>query len=105
MVPTLRLCWLSVDIWLQRRVTGLDPILTTAPSRTSKGWMRMRAIMPADCARASEQLSLRLDSELSEFERVLLEAHLARCANCRAFAESVTGLTMAIRNVPAEQPS
>jgi len=61
--------------------------------------------MPADCARACEQLSLRLDSELSEFERVLLEAHLSRCANCRAFAESVTGLTMAIRNVPAEQPS
>lgn len=65
----------------------------------------MRAIMPADCARASEQLSLRLDSELSEFERVLLEAHLARCANCRAFGESITGLTMAIRTVPAEQPS
>ena len=65
----------------------------------------MRAIMPADCARASEQLSLRLDSELSEFERVLLEAHLARCANCRAFGETITGLAMAIRTVPAEEPS
>jgi len=60
--------------------------------------------MPTDCARACEQLSLRLDSELSEFERLLLEAHLSRCASCRAFGESVTGLTMAIRKVPAEQP-
>lgn len=65
----------------------------------------MRAILPADCARACEQLSLRLDSELSEFETVLLEAHLTRCPNCRAFGQTVAGLTMAIRTVPDETPS
>ena len=60
--------------------------------------------MPADCARACQQLSLRLDSELSEFESVLLEAHLARCADCRAFGQSITGFTDALRAVPAETP-
>jgi predicted anti-sigma-YlaC factor YlaD len=67
--------------------------------------MRMRTILPADCARACEHLSLRLDSELSEFESVLLEAHLTRCADCRAFGESITGLTKTLRTVPAEQPT
>jgi predicted anti-sigma-YlaC factor YlaD len=67
--------------------------------------MRVRAIMPADCARACQQLSLRLDSELSEFESVLLEAHLARCADCRAFGQSITGFTGVLRAVPAEAPS
>ena len=65
----------------------------------------MRSILPADCARACQQLSLRLDSELSEFELVLLEAHLRRCADCRAFGESITGLTNALRTGPVEQPS
>jgi predicted anti-sigma-YlaC factor YlaD len=67
--------------------------------------MRVRAIMPADCARACQQLSLRLDSELSEFESVLLEAHLARCADCRSFGQSITGFTDALRAVPAEMPT
>ena len=65
----------------------------------------MRSIMPADCARACQQLSLRLDSELSEFEFVLLEAHLRRCDECRAFGQSITGLTETLRSGPVEQPS
>jgi predicted anti-sigma-YlaC factor YlaD len=65
----------------------------------------MRSILPADCARARQQLSLRVDSELSEFELVLLEAHLARCDDCRAFEHGVTGLTKALRAVPVETPS
>jgi predicted anti-sigma-YlaC factor YlaD len=67
--------------------------------------MRMRPILPADCARACQQLSLRLDSELSEFEHVLLEAHLSRCADCRAFEQSITDLTEGLRAVPLERPS
>jgi predicted anti-sigma-YlaC factor YlaD len=65
----------------------------------------MRSILPADCARARQQLSLRVDSELSEFEVVLLNAHLTRCDDCRAFEQGVTGLTAALRSVPAESPS
>lgn len=65
----------------------------------------MRAILPADCGRARQQLSLRVDSELSEFELVLLDAHLARCDDCRAFEQGLTGLTAALRSVPMETPS
>jgi predicted anti-sigma-YlaC factor YlaD len=65
----------------------------------------MRSILPADCARARQQLSLRVDSELSEFELVLLEAHLGRCEDCRAFEQGVTGMTAVLRTVPVEEPS
>jgi predicted anti-sigma-YlaC factor YlaD len=46
-----------------------------------------------------------MDSELSEFELVLLEAHLRRCADCRAFGQSITGLTKTLRAGPLEQPT
>ncbi|HEV2712973.1 MAG TPA: zf-HC2 domain-containing protein [Gaiellaceae bacterium] len=65
----------------------------------------MRSILPADCARARQQLSLSVDSELSEFELVLLEAHLARCDDCRAFEHGVKGFTIALRASPVETPS
>jgi anti-sigma factor RsiW len=65
----------------------------------------MQHRIPADeCARASEWVSLRLDGQLSEFEEMLLEAHLARCAGCKAFAASMTGLTGTLRAAPLEQP-
>ena len=67
--------------------------------------MRKRAILPAECAQAYQQLSLRVDGELSDFETVLLEAHLAVCADCQAFEKNITGFTTALRTVPAEQPS
>ena len=66
--------------------------------------MRKRAILPAECAQACQQLSLRADRELSEFEIVLLEAHLAVCADCRAFEKGVAGFTTLLRAVPLEQP-
>ena len=66
----------------------------------------MRNVIPADeCARASEWVSLRLDGQLSEFEELLLEAHLERCPDCNAYAANVTGLTRALRALPLEQPS
>ena len=67
--------------------------------------MRRLAILPTECTEACQQLSLRVDSELSEFENLLLEAHLAGCADCQAFAQSVTDFTTALRTVPAEQPT
>ena len=66
--------------------------------------MRKRAILPAECAQACQQLSLRADRELSVFETVLLEAHLAVCADCRAFEKGVAGFTTLLRAVPLEQP-
>ncbi len=67
--------------------------------------MRKRTIVPADCAQACQQLSLRMDSELSEFESLLLDAHLAGCSDCRAFAEGIGDLTKALRTAAMEQPS
>jgi hypothetical protein len=35
---------------------------------------------------------------------MLLEAHLARCAECHGFAASLAGLTAALRSAPLEEP-
>ncbi len=67
--------------------------------------MRKRAILPADCAQACQQLSLRMDSELSEFESLLLDAHLAGCSDCRAFGEGIGDLSKTLRTAAIEQPS
>jgi ferric-dicitrate binding protein FerR (iron transport regulator) len=62
--------------------------------------------IPSDeCARAAEWVSLRLDRQLSDFEEVLLEAHLARCPDCEAVAASMIGLTRALRSTPLERPA
>jgi predicted anti-sigma-YlaC factor YlaD len=66
--------------------------------------MRKRAILPAECAQACQQLSLRADHELSDFETVLLEAHLAVCPDCRAFEKGVSGVTSLLRAGALEQP-
>lgn len=50
-------------------------------------------------------MSLELDGELPELERVLLAAHLASCASCRAFAGALARLTGELREHPLEQPS
>lgn len=49
------------------------------------------------CARARFWASLRVDAELSELESALLDSHLARCASCRDYAESVAGSTRLLR--------
>lgn len=67
--------------------------------------MRRRALDFGGCDRAREWVSLRLDGELSELERLLLRRHLSRCGGCRAFAESVEVVTHAIRESPHERPS
>lgn len=64
--------------------------------------MRMRSILPADCARACQQVSMRLDSELSELETAQLETHLAACSDCRAFGQAIASVTHAIRRAPTE---
>jgi anti-sigma factor RsiW len=62
------------------------------------------SVMPASvvCERAREQVSLSLDGELSQLERRLLDAHLARCGACSAYAADVTAFTEQMRAAPLE---
>lgn len=55
------------------------------------------------CERGREWISLRLDGELSELAQKMLESHLARCADCRAFEEQVSGLAEQLRAAPLEE--
>lgn len=55
------------------------------------------------CERARFWASLQLDGELSELESALLDAHLARCAGCRAVADSFDASTTALRAAPLER--
>ncbi|HSC48730.1 MAG TPA: zf-HC2 domain-containing protein [Gaiellaceae bacterium] len=58
--------------------------------------------MQGQCERARRWASADLDGELSSFERALLHDHLGRCAECRTFADSVSGFTTALRAAPLE---
>ena len=55
------------------------------------------------CERGREWISLRLDGELSELAQKMLDSHLARCADCRAFEEQVSGIALQLRAAPLEQ--
>jgi predicted anti-sigma-YlaC factor YlaD len=52
------------------------------------------------CTRVREQISLRLDDELSELEQRMLDSHLARCDECRVYDESVVEFTSVLRDAP-----
>jgi len=68
----------------------------------------MRTIMRTTgrrCDRAREYASLRLDGELSDFERALLDSHLERCPSCRVFADDLVGVTDRLRTAPLEEPA
>lgn len=54
------------------------------------------------CERARAWASLRADGELSELEQALLEAHLERCADCRAFESSLGAIEALLRTEPLE---
>ena len=55
------------------------------------------------CERGREWISLRLDGELSELAQKMLDSHLARCAECRAFEADVATTTGLVRATPLEQ--
>jgi hypothetical protein len=57
------------------------------------------------CDRGREWISLRLDGELSELAQKMLDSHVGRCADCRAFAASIEQTTAELRAFPLEQPS
>ena len=54
------------------------------------------------CDRVREQVSLKLDGELSELERRMLAAHLDRCSECARYAETVERFTHSIRETSLE---
>ncbi len=56
------------------------------------------------CQRIREQVSLRLDDELSQLEERMLVSHLRRCSDCRAFEQSVCEFTDKLRTAPLESP-
>jgi hypothetical protein len=58
---------------------------------------------PKVCDRARTYVSLRLDNELSEFERVLLDSHLESCGSCRAFSAEVSDITAELRSGELER--
>ena len=55
------------------------------------------------CDRGREWISLRLDGELSELAQKMLDSHLVRCGDCRAFEEQVSGIALQLRSAPLEQ--
>ena len=55
------------------------------------------------CERGREWISLRIDGELSELAQKMLESHLARCEDCSAFEEQVSGIAAQLRSAPLEQ--
>ena len=52
------------------------------------------------CDRARQAVSLELDGELSQLERVLLERHVDRCSACAEFAADTSVLTQELRAAP-----
>jgi hypothetical protein len=55
-----------------------------------------------DCERIRASISAALDDEVSEFESVVLRAHVDRCATCREFEAATQRSTMALRAAPLE---
>ena len=64
--------------------------------------MRLEHGHGALCHRSREWISLRLDGELSELAAKMLEAHLAHCAECRAFEDGAVAATQLVRTAPLE---
>jgi predicted anti-sigma-YlaC factor YlaD len=67
--------------------------------------MRMSPYLSEACHRTRQQISLRLDSELSEFEEALVAAHLGRCVACSTFADDLQSFTDALRSTPPAAPA
>lgn len=54
------------------------------------------------CDRVRSQISLRLDGELSQLESRMVDAHVLRCAECRAFETGAVLVTEHLRAAPLE---
>ena len=63
----------------------------------------MHDVRPLECERTRHFISVRLDDGLSRFERVLVDAHVARCEACQVFETRITEVTEAVRSAPYER--
>jgi anti-sigma factor RsiW len=66
--------------------------------------MRLVGQQSSACQSAQERISLHLDGELSEFEQLALNEHLASCAGCQAHAASLAAASGWLRSAPLELP-
>jgi anti-sigma factor RsiW len=59
----------------------------------------------SDCDRMRGVISACLDGEVSEVERATLAAHLAACADCRAYSAGLAETARLLRATPLEELS
>ena len=57
------------------------------------------AVENGKCIRARRMFSLALDGEAAASEVLVATTHIARCEDCRQFAEQVVGFTNELRSV------
>jgi predicted anti-sigma-YlaC factor YlaD len=55
------------------------------------------------CDRIRELCSAAVDGELSQLEATRVQTHLARCADCAAFAAAASGSAAVVQTTPLEQ--
>ena len=59
-------------------------------------------VRPISCERSRIWAALLPDGELSQFEKRILEVHLARCADCARHAEQIAAIVAVVRDTPSE---
>jgi predicted anti-sigma-YlaC factor YlaD len=57
----------------------------------------------SDCERVRGVISASLDGEVSEVEQATADAHLAGCADCRAYAANLEATSRLLRATPLEE--
>ncbi len=85
-----------------RRNDEVEAGKTNHLSRTSSRTPGMLKIPHTSCERATALVSLRLDDELTPFEEVDLQAHLATCPACHAYEREAAGFTSLVRESSLE---
>jgi predicted anti-sigma-YlaC factor YlaD len=63
----------------------------------------MQVVPNLICDRVRSQVSLELDGELSELERLMVARHLERCADCRSFRDRAAEIVHEMRSAPFER--
>jgi len=64
----------------------------------------MRATPRISCDRTRDLISSDLDGRLHDLERRFLDAHVLRCADCKAFADESEWFTQVMRNAEPLRP-
>jgi predicted anti-sigma-YlaC factor YlaD len=62
----------------------------------------VRNMRGSSCERTRAAAALEVDGVLSQLELAVLDAHVARCADCSTFRREIAELTAALRDAPAE---